>query len=63
MKDIQYTVQKIHPKTEKYYGAVHGANTDLKTICLLDMDENWAILTNNIGEGTITCKECIRKSE
>lgn len=54
---IQYTVSRCR-KNNALYGAIHGAMEPYETLCGLEVDENWFILTNS-GDGEITCKKCL----
>lgn len=56
-ESLSYTVQKI-TKTDKLFGPVHGAENDHETLCGKEINECWFILTNVLGEGEVTCKEC-----
>jgi len=59
MNNTRYTVQKI-TKSDKFFGPIHGAMDDQKTVCGLNLDSNWYILSN-MFDGLITCKKCLKK--
>ncbi len=54
---VEYTVQKISKK-DKVYGVVHGSYNVRETICGVDINENWTVITNDY-DGKITCKKCL----
>ncbi len=48
---------------EDLKGPLHAADVDYKTVCGQDIDMGWFIVTSRVGEGTITCKKCLKTLE
>lgn len=53
-----YTVRKCR-KDDSLYGDIHGCDNIEKTVCGLDIDENYWIVSNAF-DGEITCKYCLQ---
>ena len=51
-----YTVSRCR-KNNDLYGAVHDSMDCKTTLCGVEMDENWFVLTNAFN-GEATCKKC-----
>jgi hypothetical protein len=56
--EIAYTVSRCR-KDNTLYGKVHGSDDSTTTLCGLDIDSSWWVITNN-GFGEITCKKCLK---
>lgn len=53
-----YTIQRYRPKSDKLFGAIHYSDDGNTTLCGLEIDDRWWILTNN-RDGEATCKKCL----
>lgn len=53
---VVYTVQRCR-KNDTRYGATHGSSDGEFTLCGLELDHNWWIVTSAF-DGVVTCKKC-----
>lgn len=56
--NVLYTVMRVNKKDE-LYGKIHGSNHADKTLCGLEINENWWIVSNAF-DGEITCPKCLK---
>jgi hypothetical protein len=53
-----YSMQRCR-KNNRRYGKIHFAHHEFETLCGLETNEDWWILTNK-HDGDATCPKCIR---
>ncbi len=54
-----YVFSRVRATSDKLYGATHAASNPFDTLCGLETDQNWWLISNE-GKGKITCKKCLR---
>lgn len=61
---IQYSLSRCR-KNKDLYGSSHLAEDDKKTLCGLEINENWYITGHNIHSTLqpTTCKKCLKLSK